>query len=655
MNKEWFATNELLGLPRLPTSIKGLLNRATSQNWRCRRRAGIGGGFEYHVSCLPEPAVEYLAATLADKTDPDIQDLLNAELEKDNPPFEYNRETLWAGFEKATAKQKEKAKLRIALIDAAQELMREGAGKTAAFKTIAEQNGMAFMTLWRSYEQVRRFDRSDWLPAALCKYTGNTEQADISEEAWDFFKGDFLRLEQPSLAACYQRLKRAAQAHGWTIPSKTTLNRRIKTEIPRTQLVLMREGEHALMSLYPSLQRTVAELSVMEWINGDGYQHNVFVRWPDGTIGRPKTWFWQDIKTRKMLAWRTDFTENTDVLRQSFGQLVERYGIPEHATIDNTRAAANKWMTGGVANRYRFKVKEDDPMGIMVLLGVKVHWTSVFKGKGHGQAKPIERMFGIGGLGEYVDKDPAFAGAFTGNNPMAKPENYGEKAIDFDVFVRVLNDRMEAFNAMTGRRTEECRGELSFNQAFEQLYATAQVRKATAEQRRLWLLPAEAMLVSKDGTVTLDAGRMAGQGSNRYGCDALLQYAGQKVVVRFDPQQLHNPVFVDTLDGRFITEAPCIQAAGFGDTVVAREHNRARKQFVKANKEAASAQQKMDVLQAAALLPGTTPPEAPHSTVVKPMFGKKAVGHDVDDMESSFVGMGQAMISEINKRHLNKV
>src|SRR5664279_825351 len=147
------------------------------------------------------------------------------------------------------------------------------------------------------------------------------------------------------------------------------------------------------MRLFPAQTRTVQELHALEWINGDGYQHNVFCLWPNGEIDRPKTWFWQDIYSRKILGYRVDFSENTDTIRMSFGDIVDQYGIPEHATIDNTRAAANKWMTGGVKNRYRFKVKEDDPLGLFPTLGVKVHWTSVYYGKGHGQAKPIERSF----------------------------------------------------------------------------------------------------------------------------------------------------------------------------------------------------------------------------------------------------------------------
>ena len=104
----------------------------------------------------------------------------------------------------------------------------------------------------------------------------------------------------------------------------------------------MREGELALMRRHPPIERSVKDLCAMQWINGDGYLHNVFVQFPDGSIDRPKTWFWQDVHSRKILSYRPDRTENTDTIRLSFGDLVEDYGIPEHATIDNTRAAANK-------------------------------------------------------------------------------------------------------------------------------------------------------------------------------------------------------------------------------------------------------------------------------------------------------------------------
>ena len=251
----------------------------------------------------------------------------------------------------------------------------------------------------------------------------------MSGEAWEYFKADYLRPEQPSAAACYERMKMAGKDRGWQIPSLRRVQGLVKT-IPHSHRVLLRKGENAMMLKFPPMQRSVSDLHALEWINGDGYLHNVFVRWPDGTIARPKTWFWQDVYSRRILSWRTDQSEHTDVIRQSIGDLIERYGIPHHATLDNTRGAANKWMSGGLPHRYRFKVKPDEPEGLFKTLGIDLHWTTVSNGHGHGQAKPIERQFGVGGVGEHVDKHPRLEKCFTGKDTSNKPDNYGERAID---------------------------------------------------------------------------------------------------------------------------------------------------------------------------------------------------------------------------------
>jgi putative transposase len=423
--------------------------------------------------------------------------------------------------------------------------------------------------------------------------------------------------ECPNAASCYERLKLAARDQNWVVPSINSLMRRMDLEVPHIQQVMLREGEHAMMQLYPPQERTIEGLDAMSWINGDGYLHNVFVKWFNGEVLRPKTWFWQDIYSRKIIGWRTDISENTDSIRLSLMDVCSKYGIPREITIDNTRAAANKWMTGGVTNRYRFKVKEDDPLGMIPMLGIKLHWSSVLLGKGHGQAKPIERAFGNGGLEEYIDKTTALEGAYTGSNPMAKPDNYGERVADAEEFLRMVAEGVAMFNAKTGRNTEACRGVMSFDQAFEQSYAQATVRKATSEQLTMMMLQSEACRVSKHGTIKLESGGTIRNRSNRYYHEALAEYQGQKVVARFDPQRLHEAVIVTTLNGLHICEAACLEKVAFGDTQQAREHKRARTNFVKHNKAAALAKKGMSVMEAAALLPSISDEEAPEAKVVE--------------------------------------
>lgn len=613
MNKEWLTAAELAGLNGMPKHPRVV--NLWGEDKKMERRARLKGkGWEYRFDSLP---AETQAALLRLHSQEEAVPVTSfKDYEEERQPFTYDRAALWSNFESKPEGMKAKARNRLAAIRTALQLIINKIPRTKAFATAASTAGFNRASLYRWYQEVKKYDEADWLAALLPKYVGRTVKAECSDAAWDFFKADYLRLEQPGYAACYERLKRAAADREWTIPSIKTLQRRMEKDVPITVRVLKREGEYALMRLYPSQQRSVAELHALQWINADGYQHNVFVKWPDGTIARPKTWFFQDIYSRLFLSWRTDQTEHTDVIRLSFGDLVERFGIPEHVTIDNTRAAANKWMTGGVPNRYRFKVKEDDPMGLFPTLGVQVHWTTVLNGKGHGQAKPIERAFGVGGFGEYIDKHPEFAGAFTGNNPMAKPENYGSKAIPLETFLRVLNQEVIAWNEREGRRTEMAEGR-SFLQVFEESYAKATIRKATVEQRRLWLLTAEAVRVKDDASVILDAGSASGIGKNRYHAEALFEFTGKKVVIRFDPDQLHSAVHFYTIDGRYIAEGYCIDATGFGDTLAARQHSRARKQFIKSTKEAAKAEEKMDAIEVAAFLPESDIPTLPEPGAIR--------------------------------------
>lgn len=615
--KQWFTAQEIAEAQGVNPST--VARQAKREGWEAQQRIGRGGGYEYHLHNLPEAAQ---AKLLLQQVNTSLE--LQQQVRKDVP---YDRDALWANYARKTEKQKTRAQEKLNILLQMMALVDKGMPLMKALSYVSHETGRSAATIKNWYfgvgkkEGVRNYERGDWLAVLVPGNTGSKEFAECSPEAWQVFKADFLRLEAPSWQACYHRLQRTAAEKGWTVPSIDSFKRRMNAEVSKPVQVMMREGEHALMRLYPSQQRDVSTMHALEHINGDGYQHNVWVAIPGQEKPvRMKTWFWQDVYSRKILAWRTDFSENTDQIRLSFGELVEDYGIPHHVTIDNTRAAANKIMTGGVANRYRFKVKPDDPMGIFPMLGVQVHWTSVLNGHGHGQAKPIERAFGVGGLGEYVDKHPAFAGAWTGDSPMNKPENYGSRAVPLDEFERVLNQEILAWNALQKRSTQMAAGHKSFDEVFAESYATAAIRKATAEQRRLWLLAAESIRVAKDASITLEAGAAKGFGKNRYHCAELFDRVGDKLVVRFDPMDLHDHVYVYDLEGRFIAEATCIQAAGFRDTVAAREHKRARTAMMKGVKAQAELQNTMDALEVAQQIPLMEEPDKPENNVSQVAF-----------------------------------
>ncbi|MES2987651.1 MAG: transposase [Pseudomonadota bacterium] len=356
----------------------------------------------------------------------------------------------------------------------------------------------------------------------------------------------------------------------------------------------------ALRQMLPPQQRTVAGLQALELVNIDGHRWDVFVQWPDGTVARPMMVGIQDVYSRKFLAWSIGRSESAVETRLALAHLFDRYGIPAGVLMDNGRAFASKWITGGAATRFRFKIREEEPLGILTMLGVQTHWARPYRG----QSKPIERCFRD--FCDSIAKHPAFEGAYTGNRPDAKPENYGSRAIPLERFTEVVEAGFEAHNSRAGRRTEMGAGVRSFDQVFAESYAVATIRKATPEQLRLALLAADDRPTDrKSGAISLFG--------NRYWADELGAIAGDKVTVRFDPDDLLAPVHVYDRQGRYLCSAPVLEASGFLDVDAAKRRARLEKDHrrkVRAMEDAADLLDAdiVDQQLAPPVLPDTLPP-----------------------------------------------
>lgn len=614
---QWFTAPELaaLRLEALPASVNklraflarnGALDSAEGTRWR--RRAGHGGGIEYHVSALPADAQAALHLHMQQAAQADARAQAKGAL---------TRAGLADWYDRLPAKKKATAAARAAALDAVECLVRDGTDKTVAMALVARQADVSRSTLYAWEALVLGVARPDWLPRLAPRHAGAVERTACEAEAWDMLRADYLRPERPTFDACFRRLERVAATRGWTLPSERTLRRRIDA-LPESLRVLAREGRDALKDLFPAQERTRGHFHALEAVNADGHQWDVFVRWPDGEIVRPMMVAFQDLYSGKMLSWRCDKSENKESTRLAFGDLVEQFGIPDHCWLDNGRAFASKWITGGTPNRYRFKLKDEDPVGLLTQLGVRVHWTNPYSG----QSKPIERAFRD--FAGDTAKHPAFAGAYVGNTPMAKPENYGQAAVPLDVFLRVVGEAVAEHNARTGRRSAVADGR-SFDEVFAESYATAPIKRATEAQHRLWLLAGEALACDrKSGAVTLEG--------NRYWAEFLTGLRGQRVTARFDPQSLQQDLQVYALDGRYLGAAPCIVATGFNDVDAAREHARARKAWMRGQKLQLEAERRISIADVAAMLPAEAPQPAPDRKVVRPVFGNTAVAPRPDEL-----------------------
>lgn len=584
--KTWFSVSELadMTLPGLPTSNRKINERARDERWAlrsddngralARKRAGRGGGLEYHISLLPE------AARIA---------ILKHHGGDDAAQNGQPKTELWAWFDGQNDKIKAEAKKRLDAVKNIDDLTNAGLTRTMAVAAAAAQHKVSTATLWNWLNDIKGIAASDWLPCLAPRRKGGGAKAQIDPRIWKAFLSDYLRLSKPPLSSCYYRIEELAKVEDIAIPTMRTFQRKLEREVDEQVIVLRREGNEALRQSMPSQTRSVAHMHAMERVNIDGHTFDVFVKTPDGRTVRPVMVAIQDIYSRKILSWRIGESESAILTRLAFADLFKDYGIPKGCLLDNGRAFASKWITGGATNRFRFKVKEDEPTGLLTSLGIENHWATPYRG----QSKPIERAFRD--LCNTISKHPACEGAYTGNSPLAKPENYASKAVDWERFERLVISGIAAHNARTKRNTETARGR-SFDEVFAESYACNPIGKATEEQLRLALLTAEQLKVDrKTGEIRFHG--------NRYWSTDLGQHHGQQVVVRFDPDNLHAPLHVYDRAGAYICGAEIIENAGFNDVAAAKRRGKQASDHRKAVKRAAELEDLMSAEDLAAMLP----------------------------------------------------
>ena len=637
--KEWLTAGEMAAaqLPGLPSSGRSIRRHAHSKNWHQRGVPvkGLLGGrrAEYHVNNLTEAQREALAkyeeASLAaargavtvtpkrpgEGAIPDGESSDGAAASAIILPEkvialpgssadEVARESLWAGFAAASrAKQTAAAKLAAAL-RLSVELMRNGNAKMAAYKLAGAAVGLNPNTIRARLPQVSGFDSADWAPILLDKRAGRQQPTSYSSRIDDLFRADFLRAERPSAQSCFDRIAPIAAREGLAVPKLITIMRHLRRDLSWQAVAAARYGRKALEATFPAQSRDRGSFRAMEALCADGHTFDVMVEWPDGVKARPCIVSWIDLYSGAVVGWRIGQTENLDLVRLSFGDTLD-FGLTDEVFLDNGMGFAAHWMSGRIKHRFRFKLMPDEPAGIFELLGIQVHWALPH----HGQSKPIERLHRE--FADRIARHPKFSGSWLGPSPVDQPENRGTRAIPIGLFTQVVEQEIAAINARPGRRSRNCAGR-SFWATFEESYAKGPIRKATEEQRRLFLLAVQNVMISKrDGTFKIF-------GDNRYYNSEIARLAGERLTARFDPQNLHAPVYIYRLDGGYLGSADCILPVGFSDTEAAREHARRKRQNVKMHRAILANEKRMDTGELAALLPDSpSSPELPSSKVIR--------------------------------------
>ena len=588
------------------------------QHWK-KKRKKHGKGYEYHISSLPGESQTALYRTHASQNEPELTGPLEDHEKSDEPEFHYDPEELWDWAAEQTQKKRDIAAWRAMKLREVMQIKKDGKTLKEAMEIVAaEYDDVSYGSLRNWYHGVnnrigaKHFHPGDWDAALIDGNRGGGKRAEISEEAWEWFKGYYLTRKAPDLNNAYRRLKEVAKTEGWRVPSLATVRRKVKKDISVQALVYHREGERKLVELYPVQRRDKRCFKAGEAVNGDGLKFDkLWVKWDDGEILNTSTgWFWQDIYSGKILAHRLAKTENTDLFRLATYDLLG-ICLPRQLWLDNTRVAANNAMTAGAKYRNR-NPGEAEFVGHLVNLGIDTRFTNPDKVFGNPGSKPIERAFGIGGLHEMVRTNPKLMG-----------RGYSKAtAIDYDLFAEVVADEVARFNAQPGRLSAVCGGTLSYNEAFDKSFSESVVRKATEKQRAILLLMPEAVRATRsNGEIHLKAGSRPGpNGKHRYWSEELLPYRGEDLVAYYDPANLKNPIIVQHKNGQYICKADNIADCGFNNTDDARTFNRERRRKVKGMKIAAEANERMNQQEVADLYPDIDDAAIPAPGIIQGNF-----------------------------------
>lgn len=607
-SQSWWTAAELAdaALPGLPKAKRKINELAARRGWAheidaagmplARPRQGQrGGGLEYHRNLLPPAAMAALLRR-------GLAQPAEVTAVGERPATVSTRDQLWTWFERQPEKVQAEARRRLEALVAIETHQNAGHTVTLAVALVGAERQVSAATLYEWRKLVKGVCPTERLPRLAPQRQGCTETAEIDPVVWQTFKSDYMRPEKPTLNSCWRRAQARAQGLGLDIPHVKTFQRRLEREVNPLVVARMRGGPEALRHTVPPLQRSIMDLHALEAVNIDGHEWDVRVDFgakPDGSadIGRPMMVMIQDIYSRKVLAWRIGRSESAAVVQLAFADVFKNFGIPRHCLFDNGRAFASKWITGGAPYRFRGRDMAGDPLGLMASLGIQVHWTTPYRG----QSKPIERAFGD--LERNVGTHPAFAGAYTGNSPANKPENYGTRAVPLAQFMAVVEQGIAEHNARTDRRTEAAAGR-SFDIAFNESYAASVITRATDADLRMALLCADKVRSDRrNGSISLFG--------NTYWSPELADHADKPLTVRFDPDNLHADVHLyERASGAFIATAQVWEAVGFFDVDAAKFKARLDADARRKAREAVAAQQAVEAHEVAARY-AQTPEAAP--------------------------------------------
>jgi transposase InsO family protein len=583
----WLSVSEIAEL--LSVTRQRIHRRAGDEHWSYRTFDGNGGKQKrYHLADLPEDVQLAYAASLElplRELQRQFEPALKTDKKVDIPRYHARAAKTDApkAYQSVTEEYRRVAQLREKVIQAY-----SASGLTAEQFVKAYTNDMpvpgapelpelrkqlgsygnisTYQSLYRWLNQLAQHG-VDGLAPQYSKRGGSGASLDVHTKQliWVYY----LHHNKPSVAHIIRVLK---DKHQITL-GEAVVYRYIKDEIPEATKAFFRIGEkyyHDHYDSYVNIDYTL--LHAMQTVV---YDHKMFdfaarVEKADGWH-RVRLWLTCviDKRSRKILGWCIDEVPSTLTIIRATRMMVENYGCPDSAQVDNGADFKSVWFAGNAWNEQHKKFGKKDKDAVSCVtgdLGMTVQFTEPY----HGQSKNIERLFGFVS-GEFDKAFDSYLGSNTADRPDRTRVYLGSfegaparpvEELPTKEEVRTLFERFALWYNSKWKHSGQGMDGKAPDTVFEE---TRRMRRDVAAdyQQYVWTRR-ERRVVGRDGAV-VDHERYCPQ-DNSLLID--LNLIGHEVEVRVSIDDLGTAYFFD-LNGEYLCDA---EGGAFKDSGITQEN-----------------------------------------------------------------------------------
>lgn len=388
-------------------------------------------------------------------------------------------------------------------------------------------------------------------------------QRKIHPEAWQRFCELYLRPQRLSISYCYDLVEMEGADKGWWLPTKETVARLVRTDIPEGIRRLQRLGvKNAYDNATPFTRRDPDSISSGQIYVGDHHMLDLMVI-HNGKAKRPWLTAWLDMRSHKFVGWMVTLSPCTNTIIGSLAKAAmdPAIGLPREIYIDNGRDYCSYRFAG---RGYRGKPMSEDDQARLIAEGkqvasltahldIKVHYAIVENAR----AKVIERAFK-----DVVERFSKNYSTYCGRSTIERPEDHNDtirkmlknhkkgRAVltlediktDLDTYIRQIWNKTPSA-AGRGRKAE-CPDE-TFTRT------RLPVRRATPDTcKLLFMKSTNPRKIGRNG-ITF-------RGEEYYNPDFLL-IKGQSVYIRYDEDDL-SKIYVYSTKDEYLGTAERVEA-----------------------------------------------------------------------------------------------